>query len=79
MASQLSERWYCGCCGGRLESQTHVWCKPCSKHVGKDLQLWEATYFAQYKKPCPFEVEGQSAWSREMKIDESQEQRKGGA
>jgi hypothetical protein len=66
-----TEREFCGCCGGRLESQTDIWCKSCSRHVSRDLRFWEATYYAQHKRPCPFEVEGQSAWSRQMKIDES--------
>lgn len=55
MAKQ-EERWFCGCCGGRLESQGDVWCRPCSKHVRGGWRMWEATYFAQHSRICPFDV-----------------------
>jgi predicted amidophosphoribosyltransferase len=48
------DKQFCGCCGGEMESQTQIWCGRCEKHVTKDLAFWEATWYAQTGKYCPF-------------------------
>lgn len=45
---------FCGCCGGEMESQTQIWCNPCKAHVLDSLEFWEATWYAQTGKYCPF-------------------------
>lgn len=72
----MTHKDYCGCCGGNLKSQTHVWCEPCSYHVRKDNggALWECTYFAQHNKICPFDVELSPA-IRQRNLDEAKEMR----
>jgi hypothetical protein len=37
-----------------MESQTQIWCNRCAKHVTKDLEFWEATWYAQTGKYCPY-------------------------
>lgn len=46
---------YCGCCGREC---TGEWCLDCIGHLlPRDGNIYphERTYFAQFKKPCPFE------------------------
>lgn len=45
---------FCGCCGGEMESQTQIWCNRCKAHVLDTLEFWEATWYAQTGKYCPF-------------------------
>lgn len=44
---------YCGCCGNRC-SGTALWCGRCEKHVLPAGALWDRTWYAQKKEPCPF-------------------------
>ncbi len=56
----MTKRRYsgCSCCGGKIEAQTQAqrWCTRCSDHVLKDVPFWEATWYAQYEKYCPFTI-----------------------
>lgn len=44
----------CGCCGSPMATSCDIWCDRCKGHVAKDLEFWEATWYAQTGKYCPF-------------------------
>lgn len=50
------DKHFCGCCGGEMESQTQVWCNRCGKHVLHAKAFWDATWYAQHGRYCPFTV-----------------------
>ena len=55
---------YCGCCGllTHLPVSLMPWCGECKKHIGDaNLPVWERSYFAQHRKPCPVQVKAQQA------------------
>lgn len=58
------DRHYCGCCGGEMESQTQVWCNRCKAHVLPDVPFWDATWYAQHEKYCPFTVTQFIPWNK---------------
>jgi len=47
-------KWYCGCCGGELESQGDIWCARCKPHIDKNARWEEGTWFGQHNEDCPF-------------------------
>jgi hypothetical protein len=57
-------RNFCGCCGASLARgrPDDDWCTPCKKHIapvvlqGVRNAPWDRTYFAQFKKDCPYQV-----------------------
>jgi len=58
------DRHYCGCCGGEMETQTQIWCNRCKAHVLKGVPFWEATWYAQHEKYCPFTVTQFIPWNK---------------
>lgn len=50
----------CGCCGnpvGFVRDQfDREWCKNCEGHVLSYGQMYDRTYFAQFNRECPYEV-----------------------
>ena len=58
------DRHYCGCCGGEMETQTQVWCNRCKAHVLPDVPFWDATWYAQHEKYCPFTVTQFIPWNK---------------
>ncbi len=57
----MSEKWYCGCCGGDLPEQTAIWCNKCLHHVlhrrrgcTPGFGMEDRTWFAQTGEDCPF-------------------------
>jgi hypothetical protein len=48
------ERDFCGCCGREIEVMTGSgWCVDCAAHVLKSGELWDRTWFAQFRERCP--------------------------
>lgn len=37
-----------------METGCDIWCKKCKEHVLPDLEFWEATWYAQHGRYCPF-------------------------
>lgn len=37
-----------------MESQTQVWCSRCAAHILQERPFWEATWYAQTGKYCPY-------------------------
>ncbi len=50
----MPDAHFCGCCGGKMASQTELWCEKCRPHVLEGRPFWEATWYAQHGKYCPF-------------------------
>lgn len=45
---------FCGCCEGASKTP---WCKKCREHVLRGMgHPSDATYYAQFGKPCPYQV-----------------------
>lgn len=45
---------HCGCCGRETIGE---WCLRCRQHILKaPLPPWDRTYFAQFKRFCPFRM-----------------------
>lgn len=56
-----TDEHFCGCCGEQIGAGTRSdpsWCARCKPHIKgyTDAPLWDRTYFAQHKQPCPFQV-----------------------
>ena len=50
------DKSYCGCCGVKVQSYEE-WCDKCIEHISKTiLSSYLRTYFAQFNKPCPFQI-----------------------
>ena len=57
----MGDEQFCGCCGEQIgagSTTDTLWCKRCKPHTKgyTDAAAWDRTYFAQHKKPCPFQV-----------------------
>lgn len=50
---------FCGCCGRETNLVNDYWCSDCDSHVIKRHAVapHNRTYFAQFKKPCPYAEE----------------------
>ncbi len=58
------DKYFCGCCGDTLPTQTAIWCTKCEFHVlpprrgcTPGFGLEDRTWFAQYGGPCPYQIE----------------------
>lgn len=60
-ADTVQGQLYCGCCGNEIGRSTRTdpdWCQRCRPHIKgyTDAPVWDRTYFAQFKRDCPFQV-----------------------
>jgi hypothetical protein len=49
--------YFCGCCGGDIDVDGDIedWCRLCEEHVLSEGALWNRTFYAQWKRPCPYQ------------------------
>lgn len=59
--SSVPDEHFCGCCGHEISATRPVdsdWCGLCESHLDPltSMASWNRTYFAQFGKPCPYQV-----------------------